>query len=73
MKVYQVEYRAVITLAAQDMQKAEVLQLFDFAEKPLLSRFCRKIKSLILMHLGKAVFEQTRDFSEESNLCNTSR
>jgi hypothetical protein len=44
-------------------------------------RFCRKAprfrdfaesQSLIARHLGKAVCEQNRDFSEESNLCNTS-
>ena len=50
----------------------EVLQLFDFAEKPLAFAILQKIHSLIVRHLGKAVFEQNRDFSEESNLCNTS-
>jgi hypothetical protein len=51
---------------------SEVLQLFDFAEKPLASAILQKSRSLIVRHLGKAVFEQNRDFSEESNLCNTS-
>ena len=38
-----------------------------------LEHFSRqKSQSLILRHLGKAVFEQNQDFSEESNLCNTS-
>jgi hypothetical protein len=50
----------------------EVLQLFDFAEKPLAFAILQKSQSLIVRHLGKAVFEQNRDFSEESNLCNTS-
>ena len=50
----------------------EVLQLFDFAEKPLAFALSQKSRSLIVRHLGKAVFEQNRDFSEESNLCNTS-
>ena len=50
----------------------EVLQLFDFAEKPLAFAILQKSRSLIVRHLGKAVFEQNRDFSEESNLCNTS-
>jgi hypothetical protein len=49
-----------------------VLQLFDFAEKPLAFAILQKSRSLIVRHLGKAVFEQNRDFSEESNLCNTS-
>jgi len=49
-----------------------LLQLFDFAEKPLAFAILQKRQSLILRHLGKTVFEQTRDFSEESNLCNTS-
>src|SRR4029077_20561595 len=52
---------------------SEVLQLFDFAEKPLASAILQKSQSLIVRHLGKAVFEQNRDFSEESNLCNTSK
>jgi len=50
-----------------------VLQLFDFAEKPVAFAILQKSQSLILRHLGKAVFEQKRDFSEESNLCNTSQ
>jgi hypothetical protein len=50
----------------------EVLQLFDFAENPLAFAILQKSRSLIVRHLGKAVFEQNRDFSEESNLCNTS-
>jgi hypothetical protein len=49
-----------------------VLQLFDFAEKTLAFAILQKSQSLIVRHLGKAVFEQNRDFSEESNLCNTS-
>jgi hypothetical protein len=49
-----------------------VLQLFDFAEKPLPFAILQKSQLLILRHLGKAVFKQNRDFSEESNLCNTS-
>jgi hypothetical protein len=49
-----------------------VVQLFDFAEKPLTLAILQKSQSLIVRHLGKAVFEQNRDFSEESNLCNTS-
>jgi hypothetical protein len=51
----------------------EVLQLFAFAEKPLTFAILQKSQSLIFRHLGKAVFEQKRDFSEESNLCNTSK
>ena len=46
----------------------EVLQLFDFAENPLAFAILQKNRSLIVRHLGKAVFEH----SEESNLCNTS-
>ena len=42
----------------------EVLQLFDFAEKPLASAILQKSRSLIVRHLGKAVFEQNRDFSK---------
>ena len=34
---------------------AEVLQLFDFAEKPLASAILQKSRSLIVRHLGKAV------------------
>jgi hypothetical protein len=49
-----------------------VLQLFDFVEKPLAFAILQKSQSLILRHLGKAVFEQTLDFSTESNLCKTS-
>jgi hypothetical protein len=45
---------------------------FDFAEKPLAFAILQKSQSLIVRHLGKAVFEQNRDSSEESNLCNTS-
>jgi hypothetical protein len=47
--------------------RGEVLQLFDFAEKPLASAILQKSRSLIVRHLGKAVFEQNRDFSEGSN------
>jgi hypothetical protein len=47
-----------------------VLQLFDFSEKPLAFAIVQKSQSLILRHLGNAFFEQNRDFSEESNLCN---
>ena len=34
---------------------AEVLQLFDFAGKPLASAILQKSRSLIVRHLGKAV------------------
>ncbi len=44
------------------MPSAEVLQLFDFAEKPLAFAILQKSQSLIVRHLGKAVFEQNRDF-----------
>jgi hypothetical protein len=47
-----------------------VLQLFDFSEKPLAFAIVQKSQSLILRHLANAFFEQNRDFSEESNLCN---
>ena len=54
------------------MRQMEVLQLFDFAEKPLAFAILQKSRSLIVRHLGKAVFEQNRNLSEGSNLCNTS-
>jgi len=36
MKVYEVEYRAIITLAAQDMQKAELHGLAVIKDNPHL-------------------------------------
>jgi hypothetical protein len=53
-----------------------VLQLFDFAEKPLAFAILQKspvVDCEALRQGGLAVFEQKLDFSEESNLCNTSR
>jgi hypothetical protein len=52
----------------------EVLQLSILPKNPSLFAILQKGQSLMLRHLGKAVwrfFKQTRDFSEESNLCNT--
>jgi len=50
-----------------------VSQHFTFTLQIRNMYFSRqKSQSLILRHLGKAVFEQNQDFSEESNLCNTS-
>jgi hypothetical protein len=40
----------------------EVLQLLDFAEKPLAFAILQKSRSLIVRHLGKAVFEQNLGF-----------
>ena len=62
------EHDPVVHVAFED----EVLQLFDFAEKPLAFAILQKSRSLIVRHLGKAVFEQNRNLSEGSNLCNTS-
>jgi hypothetical protein len=45
-----------------------VLQLFDFAEKPLAFAILQKSRSLIVRHLGKAVFEQNRDFCRKNQI-----